>query len=144
MPEDITAEWTKITGITFVMLVLASVIRHFKPLYTRYPLSFSFTPVVILIFYPFITDADVLKNLLNQLLQGGAILISFLLYLTLGNKLRSHFIFLAGILLFILAYGLYWFGNDLTSLNPWAWQLFMAAGVITMSQSTIEISRANN
>jgi Na+/melibiose symporter-like transporter len=89
--------------------------------------------------YPFISDADVLKDLLNQLLQGGAIVVSLLLYLSLKDKLEKHYLFIIGTLFFATAFGFYWFGGDIGLEMIWTWQTPMAAGIILISLQSSEI-----
>jgi len=132
-------EWTKITGISFALVVIAIQIREMKPTYVRYPVIFSYMPLAIIAVYPFISDAEILKDLLNQLLQGGAIVVSLLLYLSLKDKLEKHYLFLIGVLLFATAYGFYWFGGEIGSEMIWAWQLPMAAGIILLGMQTSEL-----
>lgn len=137
-------EWTKVTGISFALVVIAILIREMKPTYVRYPVIFSYVPLAILAVYPFISDADILKDLLNQLLQGGAIVVSLLLYLSLKDKLEKHYLFLTGMLLFATAFGFYWFSGEIGSEMIWTWQTPMAAGIILISLQTSEMFTGPN
>ncbi len=133
-------EWTKVTGISFALVVIAILIREMKPTYVRYPVIFSYVPLAIIAVYPFISDAEILKNLLNQLLQGGAIAVSLLLYVSLKDKLEKHYLFIIGMLLFATAFGFYWFGGEYSSeMMIWTWQLPMAAGIILTGMQSSEL-----
>ncbi|MEX1061982.1 MAG: hypothetical protein WEC12_00145 [Balneolaceae bacterium] len=138
VPDIIAGEWSRIAGITSLLIVLGMVIRELRPLYARHPASFSLTPAAIMIFYPFIADVEVLKDLLNQILQAGALVITFLLYLSLAARLKFHFVLLTGIGLFSAAYLLYWF-SDVTENLPWMIHLFLSFGLLTVSYSFTDI-----
>jgi len=131
--ESLIIEWTKISGISFFLIVVAITIRELKPEYARYPVFFSYLPLGIIAVYPFITDADVLKNLLNQMLQGGGLVVSLLLYFSFYGKLKNYGMYMGGIVLFIIAYAIYWFADAFSLLYPWAWQLPLAIGFIMAS-----------
>jgi hypothetical protein len=138
------SEWSKITGITFSLIVMALLIREMKPVFSRFPVLFSYIPLLIVVAYPFITEAQILKDILNQILQGGTLFIVFLFYLTLIKKLDDHFLFLLALSLFTISYGLYWFGGDFTGNHSWPWQLPLITGMILMSLKFAEIFKNLN
>lgn len=137
--ESLILEWTKIAGISFFLIVLAILIRELKPEYARYPVFFSFLPLGVIVVYPFISDAAILKNLLNQLLQGGAIIVSLLLSFSLYSKLNNAGVYILGLIFFTIAYAIYWFGEFIHTLYPWSWQLPMALGLISAALITTDI-----
>jgi len=138
------SEWSKIIGITFSLIVMALLIREMKPIFARFPVLFSYIPLLIIIIYPFITETQILKDILNQILQGGTLIIVFLFYLTLIKKLDDHYLFLLALSLFILAYALFWFGGDFTENYSWTWQLPLITGMIVMSMKFADIFRNLN
>lgn len=137
--EAMVLEWARITGITTVLLVLAFIIRQLKPYYARYPYPFSFTPLAVLIFYPMVSDTAVLKDLLNQILQGGALLIALLLTLSLGRRIQKRFILWGGVLLLTISCAAYWMISA-EAFSPWLWQSSLALGMVLCSWSFMDIS----
>jgi hypothetical protein len=137
-------EWSKVIGITFSLIVVALLIREMKPEYARFPVFFSYIPLLIIAVYPFISDAQILKDVLNLILQGGTLLIVFLLYLTLINKIDNHLLFLLALILLTLTYGFYWFGGDFISNHPWTWQLPFITGMILKSLKFADIFKNLN
>ncbi len=127
--EHIPTDWGMIIGITSLLISLAVIIHYLKPVHLRFPVAFSFTPAVIILFYPLIEGAYILKELLNQLLQGGALFIGAMLYPTLHKKLRYSFILLSGLILLLAAYVIYWF-TGIGQLNGWIWHLCLAGGLV--------------
>lgn len=137
--ETEIVEWTKIVSISFILVVTAILIREMKPTYARYPVLFSYVPLLIIAVYPFISDAAILKNVLNQLLQGGAIVVAILLYLSMYKSLSKHFLYILGILLFAFSFGFYWYSGNYSSLYSWAWQLPLSMGIVIISFKVSEI-----
>jgi len=128
--EEISAKvtgWLMITATTFILILLANLIRQMKPVYTRYPVQFSYTPLVILITYPFVLEVESIRILLNLILQGGIIAISVLLYGSIYRKFDNHFFYLIGILSLTLSYMIFWFIED---VSAWIWQVPIAAGLL--------------
>lgn len=139
MYEPLVLEWVKIVGISFFLFVLAITVRQLKPEYARYPIFFSYLPLGIIAVYPFISDADVLKDLLNQLLQGGGLAVSIVLFFSLYSKLTKPAMYTLGLVLLTIAYAVYWFGESIHSHYPWTWQLPMAGGLILATLAATEV-----
>jgi hypothetical protein len=137
--QDVTG-WSMVTGVTALLVSISMIIRHLKPGYARYPYAFSFSPAVILIFYPFMTEAGILKDLFNQILQGGALLIAFLMIISLFKKLKRAPAFAASVLLLGMSYSFYWFDSiNVTGLDAWFWQSTLSGGVILATASMSEL-----
>lgn len=132
-------EWTKIISVSFALVVTAILIREMKPTYARYPVLFSYVPLLIIAVYPFISDAAILKNVLNQMLQGGAIIVAVLLYFSMYKILSRHYLYILGILLFACSFGFYWYSGDYSSMYTWAWQLPLSIGIIVLSFKISEL-----
>lgn len=137
--EPLILEWVKIVGISFFLFILAITIRELKPEYARYPVFFSYLPLGIIAVYPFISDADVLKDLLNQLLQGGGLVVSIMLFFSLYSKLTNRAMYTLGLVLLTIAYAVYWFGESIHTHYPWTWQLPMAGGLILAALAATEV-----
>jgi hypothetical protein len=137
-------EWSKVAGITFTLIVMALLIREMKPAFARFPVLFSYMPLFIILVYPFIADVQILKDVLNQILQGGALFIVLLFYLTLIRKMDDHILFLLSIILFTAAYLLYWFGGEFPGNHLWTWQLPLISGMILITLKFADIFKNLN
>lgn len=135
--SDLAKGWISIGSITILLVVLANLIRELKPVYTRYPAYFTYSPFIILISYPFILNASNLIVLMNQILQGGALLITLLLYLALFQKLRRHMVYFGGFLLLLITYLGYWFFSD--SIASWMWHVTFVTGIGCMTYGINEL-----
>ncbi|MEO1023224.1 MAG: hypothetical protein AAFW89_11835, partial [Bacteroidota bacterium] len=63
-------EWGMILSITFSLSALFVLIRNSKPVFARFPVSFTLLPFVVPLGFPFLVESDVLENLLIALYQG--------------------------------------------------------------------------
>ncbi len=122
--------WLSVISTTLLFVSISALIRELKPLYNRYPVGFSLFPLLILIVYPFISDQEVLRQLLIQILQGGGLLIGLLIVITLLKPVENSIWVLTGIILIAVSYGIYWFIMDLYSLDDWIWQVILAGGLL--------------
>ncbi|MEX0639196.1 MAG: hypothetical protein WD094_01950, partial [Balneolaceae bacterium] len=77
--SQVVSEWSMLVSVTLLLITLALFIYRMKPVYNRFPYPFVYLPFLVLIFYPLISDAEILKDFLNILLQSGALLIFILL-----------------------------------------------------------------
>ncbi|MEX2584785.1 MAG: hypothetical protein WD315_00235 [Balneolaceae bacterium] len=134
---DLAKGWLSIVSITILLVVLANLIRELKPVYTRYPVYFTYSPFIILASYPFILNTNSLIVLMNQILQGGALLITLLLYLTLFQKLGRHMVYFGGFLLLLITFLGYWFFSD--SIASWMWHVTFASGTGCMTYGINEL-----
>lgn len=138
--SQVVSEWSMLVSVTLLLITLALFIYRMKPVYNRFPYPFVYLPFLVLIFYPLISDAEILKDFLNILLQSGALLIFILLTVSLFSTLKYRIILYTGQLLLLLALGVFWFydfaGDDLI----WYWQLPLTAGVATCGVMALKAS----
>ena len=135
----IIRDWSLVVSITCILTILLKVIRDLKPVFERYPAPFIYTPLILLPVYPFLNDAEVIKSLLNILLQGGALLVFALISITIYKKLESAWIAILMLLSLTGTYVIYWFIPDLTERLPWIWHLLLTAGIISSSIFTPQL-----
>lgn len=103
-----TKEWGDLIAITLILCGLFVRIRESKPIFARFPLYLTFLPIVILFFYPFVADSNVVKILLKMILQGGALLTSLLLVTINQYIYRNRLVLLISIFLFLISYTFIW------------------------------------
>jgi hypothetical protein len=75
----IAADLCWITQASFILTSLANFLREDKPIYARYPVIFTYLPMIILPVYPFVLETVVIKEWVLALYQFGSICISALL-----------------------------------------------------------------
>lgn len=138
LSEELT-RWNRILSITFILTILSFLIREFKPAYTRYPAVFVYLPFLIILVYPFINDAEVIDNMLNILLQGGALLIISILLLSMNQQIPKATVFMAGVLLMFISYVIYWFIPESNEQFPSIWKLCFGSGILLVGFKISEV-----
>lgn len=132
-------EWVSILGVTFLLVMFALLIRELKPVYARYPFGFTYTPLLIPVVYPFIADADILKMLLNQILQGGVLAIALLLYIPVIRFVKQHLIYIISVLLLGVTFVIYWF--EPAGVASSVWHLTLSFGILGGTYSLNKLFR---
>ena len=128
-PWYVSVELCWLLSVTLLLTTLANILRDDKPVFARYPISFTFLPIIILPFYPFIYNTTVIKNWVLGLYQIGAILISLLLFGLMFYRDRSFKSVIITWALFFLAWLIHWF-NVGQFVNEWLTPLLMGIGMI--------------
>jgi len=129
----IIRDWSLLISATFALTILLKIIRDLKPVFERYPAPFIYTPLILLPVYPFLNDAEVIKNLLNIIFQGGALIVFILITATVIRKIESAWTAIIMVTSLISTYSLYWFVPDINEIYPWIWHLLLSAGLLTCS-----------
>ena len=107
------AEWGNLVSIIFVFCALLVEIRNSKPILARFPFPLVFFPLIGLIFFPIVNQADVIKNLLISMYQVGAIIVG-LLVISINQLIHNNrFLLLISCLLFVIAYFGFWIFDNL-------------------------------
>lgn len=103
---EIAREWGDLISITLVLCGLFVKTRNSKPVFARFPLYMTLLPIIGILFYPMVNDAQVVKDLLQITYQSGAIVvgglvigINHLMYKQRGVLLIACFVFLAAFVL---------------------------------------------
>jgi vacuolar-type H+-ATPase subunit I/STV1 len=118
-----------IGGLAFILSGLFMMIRDAKPVFARFPSSFTFLPLAILPFYPLLADKAVLRDLINIIIQGGGLAVAILILSIRQLKSAKHLILILGILILGAAYTFRWF-IPIDSDDNWASDIFLAAGMV--------------
>lgn len=90
-------------SIAFLLSALAVVVRESKPIVTRFPLALSFIPFLLVPSHLIVSHTFVLKELLFGIYEGGAIIVSLLIYGLFAYSDRRYLNILAGIVFFAIA-----------------------------------------
>jgi hypothetical protein len=102
-------EWADILAIISVLNALFVKVRNSKPVFARFPGYLTALPILILFFYPLISKADIVKDLLSITLEGGAIAVGTLVVSLNHYLYKERGLLLSSIPLFIASYVAYWF-----------------------------------
>lgn len=139
---NLIIEWSDLTGLVFILSGLFMNIRLGKPNYTRYPLILIFLPMIVLIFYPMILDAEVIKSMLILTFAGGCVLVALMITFTRHYVHQKQFILVSGVVMLAISYLLH-IGFKTTADAGWIIfrELFLAFGMITTSFGILTLSK---
>ncbi|GAB5408856.1 MAG: hypothetical protein BalsKO_12210 [Balneolaceae bacterium] len=97
-------EWGDLTGITFILSALFIKTRNSKPVFARFPLYLTLLPFIVLPFYPLVVNSGIVKDLLQSIYQGGAIIVG-LLVISINHFLyKGRGLLIFSTLIFLLAF----------------------------------------
>lgn len=134
--------WGDIVAITFVQCGLFVMIRNSKPVFARFPIYLTALPLITLLFYPIVSDVQVVTNLLKMTYQGGAILVG-LLVIAINHYLhKQREVLLISCFMFLAAYILFWTEYENSTLALVS-SVLMSFGFITGSIGLKKISNIN-
>lgn len=124
-------EWGHLICLAFILSALAIFIRESKPVFAQFPLVYSGLPLLIIISYFFVMNSLVLKEWLFFFYQGGTLLVALMMYSIYAYRLKKYLIILAGIILFLFCYILYWSIPALQSNVIWLTKLLLGSAILT-------------
>lgn len=129
-------EWASLIAILCVLSGLLEFIRLSKPVYFRYPVYFSFLPLVSLLFYPIILDSHVIIRLVNATYQGGALIVALLIILLHHFRSQKTYYQLLGVILCLISYCIYWFMSEYYSSSI----LIFGIGIAFLSKGYTQVT----
>ncbi|MEX0646608.1 MAG: hypothetical protein WEA56_00560 [Balneolaceae bacterium] len=131
--DEIIAEGIGMLIFTTILSVILMIVRSVKPEFARYPYPLVFIPVIILLVYPLIQGVGALTDLIKILLQSGAVLVLFLLFIGHHEQLKRKWLFLVGTMSFLASFIVFWFLENTITANYyiWLWQSLAALGIIS-------------
>lgn len=140
---ELIVEVLYIAILTFVYIILLQSIRHLKSEHYRYPYPFVFTPVFLLITYPFLYDINVLKEVIINLIEGGGIAVIIFLFVYHINAFKRKYLAYSGLLSFILAMILASFLSQKWIYADFLWPVFLSFGMILVTYSFTYLLRSS-
>jgi hypothetical protein len=127
---EFIAEWGHITCLAFILSSLAVFIRESKPVFAQFPLLYTALPLLILISYFLVRDTYALKSWLTAIYQGGAIIVSLLMYSVYSYRRTEYIIILLGIIVFLITYIVYWHIPGIQESYAWIWKLLLGIAMV--------------
>lgn len=124
-------EWGDLIAITMTLCGLFIEIRESKPVFARFPMYLTFLPFLTILFYPLVIQSEVIKNLLQLIYQGGAIVVAILV-ISINQLLHKQRGFLlSACLIFLAAYVSFWFMGEINSFpSKEAAKIIFTIGII--------------
>ena len=124
-------EWGHVICLAFILSSLAIFIRESKPVFAQFPLLYTAFPLLIVISYLLVKDTYALKKWLLAIYQGGAIIVSLLMYSVYTYKREDYALVLIGAALFLVSYLIYWYVPAISTSYQWIWKVLVAGAMLT-------------
>lgn len=102
-------ELTLLSVFLLVLVLLLISIRLMQPQYARHPVLYSYFPILILPFYAYFIDSEILRFITNMSVQATALLVFSGLVFTYWKSVDKGYLLLLAILAFASAFVLRWF-----------------------------------
>lgn len=126
-------ELTSVLTILVVLILLLITIRIIQPQYARHPLVYSYFPILILPFYAYFIDSEILQFVMNVSIQSTALLVYSGLVITYWKSIDNGYLLFISIIAFAGAMILYWIPlTEIKFLTP-VIHLLLGIGMIVSS-----------
>ncbi len=96
--------WGNFICISLVLSALFVIIRDSKPMFARFPIYLTLLPLSGIIFFAVIPTSYAIKDILELIMQAGAILVALLIFGVNTYLFKWKWTFLGSILAFLCAY----------------------------------------
>ena len=96
--------WGNFICINLVLSALFVIIRDSKPMFARFPVYLTLLPLSGIIFFAFIPTGYAIKDILELIMQAGAILVAMLIFGVNTYLFKWKWTFLGSIMTFLCAY----------------------------------------
>lgn len=129
--SQILMNWGKLISITFYISGLLVLIRESKPSFARFPLYLTALPFISFLFFPLIIDSIVIKDLVNGIYQGGALIVTILVFTVNKAKESGRRYYITGLSFVSIAFFLYWFVFNREMIEKiWISEILFSAGIL--------------
>lgn len=131
---DNALDWIQVVGVSFALCGLAIENWEDRPAVARFPFVLVYAPILLIITYVFVFDTLFLKEVIIAIYEGGAVLIALLLFGLFGAKNTDYLYVLAGLILLLLSFAVYWFPSEVISNNEWIWKVVVIISVYLLQK----------
>ena len=135
-------EWSHVLCLSLVLSALAVFIRESKPVFAQFPALYSALPLLIVVSYVLVKDTYAIKEWLISIYQGGAILVGILMYSVYTYRKNEFAPVLAGVVLFLITFILYWYVPSIRDSYTWIWKLFLGTSIVVLTQGLAKVHRS--
>lgn len=124
-------EWGRLVAVTFYISGLLVLIRESKPPFARFPVYLTALPFISFLFFPLIIDSIAIKNLINGIYQGGALLVTVLIFTVNNARTKGRRYYLLGLSLITIAFIGYWTSVYFDfEAYTWAVKIILSSGIL--------------
>lgn len=95
--------------VLLVLVLLLISVRLIQPQYDRHPVIYSYFPLILIPFYAYYVDSEILEFITNISIQATALLVFSALVVTYSRTIEKGYLLFLAILSFLSAFGLYWY-----------------------------------
>lgn len=125
-------DYLSIAGVSSILIGLFILIRNSKPVFARFPAQFTLLPLIVIPFYPMLSETLVLRELVSIIFQAGALVVAFLILFINQYKKSEHGWVILGCVFLTAVFLMKWvFAIDLE--YSWIWEILLASGIIVSS-----------
>lgn len=117
-----------------LVLLLIS-LRYLESDINSYPKIFVFSPLLIVICYPFLVDIPVFSSFIIGSVQLIGLVVLILLYFFYRQRMKRERLAYWGLGALGTAFILYWFVSDMSITANHAWPVFLSIGMIISTYS---------
>ncbi len=132
-------------SLVCILSALFNLIRKSKPIFARFPAILGYLPFVILLFIPLVLDQSVIYNLILGTFQGGALLVSILIFSINQKNQKNYLLLIIGTFVCLISFTFFWMipltDDKITVIT----ELLLITGVLIISLGTkqSQISKPN-
>ncbi len=138
-------EWGDLIAITLTLSALFIKTRNSKPVFARFPLYLTLMPFLVLFFYPFVVNAQIVKELLQITYQGAAIIVGILVISINHYLYKERGLLLFSCILLLFSFVLFWFfDGSIPHLSQLLAKIIFSFGIIVASIGFKKISDSKN
>lgn len=125
-------EWGKLISITTYISGLLALVRESKPIFARFPIYLTALPLISILFFPLIIETIVIRDVINAIYQGGALVVTILVFTLNNAKESGRRYYIIGLSLISAAYLGYWIYFNRTDIEDYTWipQVVLSAGIL--------------
>ncbi|MBK98120.1 MAG: hypothetical protein CL672_04920 [Balneola sp.] len=135
--RDVVA-WGNFVSISLVLSALFVIIRDSKPVFARFPIYLTMLPLSGIIFFATIPTSYAIKDILELIMQAGAVLVALLLFCVNTILFEWKWTFLISILAFLCAYIIPIISFKNTENELLLGAIFLCLGMIFLTFSLIK------
>lgn len=119
--------------LLLIMVFLLISVRTLQPEYARQPVAYSYVPLIILPFYAYFIDTQILSDITFLALQATCLTVFAGLTVTYYKSLKNGYLLFIALFFFITAFTVYWLSNAERELFQSLTHLLAGVGMISAS-----------
>ena len=131
-------EWGHVYCLALILSSLLLFVRDSKPEFSRFPITYVSFPLLIVLSYLLIYNTVILKNWLINIYQGGAVVVTMLIYGIYNYRESIYLTVFMGSVLFFITFLIYLL---LPQSYIIVWQVLLAISIGTLFSGYLIIDR---